>query len=355
VAWPSTRLVGLLGIELPIVQAPMAGTTTPELVAAVSGAGALGSLGGSALEPEALQAGIRRVRELTERPFAVNLFAPHDRPEPPDETVAAVDGVLAPLRREIGLPEPSRARPITPPYEFERLLEVVVAERVPIFSFTFGIPPLDDLRGAGTRLLGTATSVAEAVALEQAGVDAVVAQGSEAGGHRGTFEGSFEDALVGTISLVPQIVDAVEAPVIAAGGIADGRGIAAALALGAAGAQLGTAFIPCPESGAPHGYKQAVLDGVETATTVTRAYTGRPARVLRTPLIDRLESAEIEFASFPAQGVLLQDFRSAAAELDRADLLLLLAGQSAGLTRALPAAELVTTLARETQEQLGRL
>jgi nitronate monooxygenase len=347
-------LVALLGSDLPIVQAPMAGTTTPELVAAVSGAGGLGSLGASVLEPDELRAAIRRIRELTDRPFAVNLFAPHDQPEPTDEVVAAVDAVLRPVRQDLGLPEPVRERPLVPPDRFEALLEVVLAERVPVFSFTFGIPPLDDLRTVGVRVLGTATTVAEATQLERAGADAVVAQGAEAGGHRGTFAADFEEAFIGTMALVPQVVDAVGIPVIAAGGISDGRGIAAALALGADGAQLGTAFIPCPESAAPPGYKRAVLAAAEESTIVTRVYTGRPARAIRTPLLERLESSGVEPAPFPAQAALLWDFRSAAAELDRPDLLFLLAGQAAGLSRELPAAELVATLAAEAQEALAR-
>ena len=329
------------------------GPTTPELVAAVSEAGALGSIGGATLDPDALRAAIRRVRELTEQPFAANLFAPQERPEPTDEVVTAVDAVLRPMRRELELPDPVRKRPLVAPDMFDAQLEVVLDERVPVFSFTFGIPPLDDLRAAGIPVLGTATTVAEAVALAEAGVDAVVAQGSEAGGHRSTFAGPFEDALVGTMALVPQVVDAVGVPVVAAGGIADGRGIAAALALGAEGAQLGTAFLPCPESGIHPGYKRAVLAAGDAETCVTRVYTGRPARAIRTPLIELLESSGVEPAGFPAQAVLTFDFRGAAAELDRADLLFLLAGQAAGLTRELPAGELVRTLAAEAEQVLA--
>lgn len=330
------------------------GTTTPELVAAVSNAGALGSLGGAYLGPDALRESIREIRRRTDRPFAVNLFAPHPKPEPAPETVEAVDAVLSPLRRELGLPAPEREPPLVPPDRLDDELAVVLEERVPVFSFTFGLPELDALREAGIVLMGTATTVEEATLLEKAGVHAVVAQGSEAGGHRGTFAAPFEQALVGTIALVPQVSDEVDVPVVAAGGIADGRGIAAALALGADGAQLGTAFIPCPESGAPEGHKRAVVEAEAHSTSVTRVYTGRAARALRTPLIELLESSGVEPAGFPAQALLLGDLRGAAAELDRADLLFLLAGQAAGLSRPLPAGELVQTLVAETEAALAR-
>jgi nitronate monooxygenase len=354
VAWPSTRLTELLGITVPIVQAPMAGgPTTPELVAAVSEAGALGSIGAATLQPDELRAAIRRVRELTARPFAVNLFAPHERPEPDPDVVEAIDAVLAPLRRELGLPEPDRSGSLVPPYPFEELVDVLIAERVPVFSFTFGIPPLDQIRETGARIIGTATTVADAEAVERAGVDAVVAQGSEAGGHRGTFDEGDGPPLVGTLALVPQVVDRVGVPVVASGGIADGRGLAAALVLGAGGAQIGTAFLTCPESGIPDMYRRAVLEAGDVDTVVSAAQTGRSARMIRTPLVEELERAGVPFAPYPAQGALVFDFWLAAAELDRAELRLLLAGQATALTRSLPAGELVGTIAAETEAALA--
>jgi nitronate monooxygenase len=330
----------------------MAGSTTPRLVAAVSEAGALGSLGCAMLSPDALRDAIREIRSLTARPFAINLFAPHPRGEPDEATIAAVDALLAPRRRELGLPQPVRSGPLAPPDPYEAQLEVVLAERVPVFSFTFGCPPLEPLREAGIPVLGTATTVSEAVALEEAGVDVVVAQGSEAGGHRGSFAVPFERGLIGTIALVPQIVDRVSVPVVAAGGIADGRGVAAALALGASGAQLGTAFLACPESGAPDAHQRALGSPGAADTMVTGAYTGRPARAIRTPLLEELDGLGVA-APYPAQGALLADLRAAGAELDRADLLFLLAGQAAPLARTLPAGELVATLAAETERALA--
>jgi nitronate monooxygenase len=327
-----TRLTELLGIRLPIVQAPMAGgPSTPALAAAVSNAGGLGSLGGGT--PERLRAAIREVRALTDRPFAVNLFAPLPPAEAPREVVAAVHRALAPFRAELGLPEPELPQRLAPPFEAQ--LEVVVEERVPVFSFTFGIPPLD---GLDCVTMGTATTVAEAVELERAGADVVVAQGAEAGGHRGG------DGMVATTALVPQVVGALSVPVVAAGGIMDGRGIAAALALGADGVQLGTAFLATPESGAPPAHKRALHTGHETV--VTSAYSGRPARAIRTPLIDALEAADAQ-APYPLQAALVADLRRAGAELDRPDLQFLLAGQGAPLARDLPAGKLVEQLAQE--------
>jgi nitronate monooxygenase len=348
------RLTELLGVRLPIVQAPMGGATTPELVAAVSEAGALGSLAGAMTSPDALRAAVRRVRELTSRPFAVNLFAPVERAEPAPDVVEAVDRALAPFRRELGLPDPVREHPLVPPDPFEERLAVVVEENVPAFSFTFGIPPLAGVQESGAVIMGTATTADEAAALEEAGVHAVVAQGGEAGGHRGSFAVPFEQALVGTIALVPQVVDRVSVPVVAAGGIADGRGVAAALALGADGAQIGTAFLACPESGIPDAYRRAVLTAAETATVVTGAGCGRHARMIRTRLLSALENAGAGPAPYPAQGLLQLDLRAAGAEQGRADLLFLLAGQAAGLSRRLPAAELVARLAAECENALRR-
>ena len=327
----------------------------PELIAAVSNAGGLGSLGASVLGPDELRDRIRRIRELTDRPFAVNIFAPHDRSEPSAETVAAVDGVLAPWRAELGLPEPQREGPLLLPDQFDEQVAVVLDERVAVFSFTFGVPELGPLKEAGTIVLGTATTPEEAAQLAAAGVDAVVAQGSEAGGHRGTFGGPFEEALVGTLALVPQIVDRVPVPVVAAGGIGDGRGIAAALALGASGAQLGTAFLVCPESGVADTYRQAVLGRSSSATGLTRMYTGRPARAIRTRLIADLEASGVEPASYPAQAALLRDVRDAGAQRGLAEVLFLLAGQASGLARPLPAGELVEQLAAEAEDVLRRL
>jgi nitronate monooxygenase len=241
-----------------------------------------------------------------------------------------------------------------PPGLAEAQLAVVAEERVPVFSFTFGAVPLEPVREAGSVILGTATTAAEAVELERLGVDAIVAQSAEAGGHRGTFAGPFDDALVGGVALVPRIVDRVSVPVLLAGGIMDGRGVAAALALGAEGVQLGTAFLGCPESGTT-ALQREVLAGAGDATAVTRAYSGRHARLVRTPLLDAISGAEVEPLPFPLQATLVADLRTAALEAGRPDLLLVLGGQGAAAIRELPAAELVETLVRETEDAIRRL
>ncbi len=350
-----TRVPGLLGTRYPIVQAPMAGGfTTPELVAAVSNAGALGSLGGATLGPDELRDAIAAVRRLTERPFAVNLFAPVPPPLADAEQIAAMQAMLAPLRAELGLPEPRDVPSAPPPGLVEAQLAVVAEECVPVFSFTFGVLPIEQIRASGSVILGTATTAAEAVELERLGVDAIVAQAGEAGGHRGTFLGPFEDAVVGGVALVPRIVDRVSVPVLLAGGIMDGRGIAAALALGAEGVQLGTAFLGCPESGAT-ALQRDVLEGSGDATVVTRAYSGRQARLVRTRLVDVVAGADVDPLPFPLQFSVAADVRAAALEVGRADLLFVLAGQGAAGLRELPAAELVQTLVRETEEAIRRL
>jgi nitronate monooxygenase len=352
VAWPTTQAAELLGVRYPIVQAPMAGATTPELVAAVAEAGGLGFFGAARTDPDELRATIRRARELTDRPFGVNVFAwpPFDADADPAEVLEA----LGPLYAEVGVPVPAEVRaPFDPPELLQRQLAVIAEERVPVFSFTFGIPPLDDVRAAGAVIGGTATTPDEAVALEQAGVDFVVAQGSEAGGHRGTFLHRFDEALIGSLALVPAVVDAVGVPVLAAGGIMDGRGIAAALALGADGVQIGTAFLPSPESALSAVERRALAAARET--TLTDRLTGRPARAIRTRVADELAEAGVAPLPFPLQAVATGPITRAAIEQERDDLAVVLAGQGAPFARALLAAELVAALVSETEEALAAL
>jgi nitronate monooxygenase len=352
VAWPTTRVTELLGIRYPIVQAPMAGATKPELVAAVSNTGGLGSFGAARTDPEEVRATIRRIRELTDRPFGINVFA-----WPPFDADADPTGVLAalrPLYEEVGAQVPAEVRaPFDPPALLEAQLAVIVEERVPVFSFTFGIPPLDDVRAAGALIAGTATTPDEAAALEEAGVDFVVAQGSEAGGHRGTFLHGFDEALIGSLALIPAVVDAIGIPVLAAGGIMDGRGIAAALALGADGVQVGTAFMRSPESALSAVERKALASGRETR--LSDRFTGRPARAIRTRLADELDDANVAPLPFPLQAVATGPIARAAIEQEREDLALVLAGQGAPLGRAVGAAELVTALVAETEAALERL
>lgn len=341
-----TGLTRLLGIEHPIIQAGMAGgATTPGLVAAVSEAGGLGTLGAAYLSPEGIREAIREVREITERPFAVNLFIP----EPFDPSLYDPEEVNAPLaryREELSIEAPAEIPSYTQPFEDQ--LAVVLEERVPVFSFTFGVPDearLSALKEAGTVVVGTATTVREALVLEERGVDAVVGQGSEAGGHRGTFIGDFESALVGTMALVPQLADSVSVPIVAAGGIMDGRGLAAALVLGAEGVQMGTAFLPCPESGIHPEYKEVVLAAESEETALTRAFSGKPARGIRNRFMEEMEGREVP--AYPVQNAYTRDIRAAAAREDRIEFMSLWAGQAARLGRAVPAAEVVESVVRE--------
>jgi nitronate monooxygenase len=338
-----------LGLRYPIVQAPMAGgPDTPALAAAVSAAGGLGSLGCAYLSAAKIEAAAADVRARTDRPFALNLFVRAGEPAAEAAAAARVAPVLDAFRRELGLAPgmpPARA-PSVEPYAAQ--LAAVMRARPAVFSFTFGVPSreeLDALRAAGIVTVGTATTLAEGEALERAGVDAICAQGAEAGGHRGTFLGRFEDALVGTMALARQLVRAVRVPVLAAGGIMDGAGIRAALALGAAGAQLGTAFLDCPEAGTPAAHRRALSSEAARVTSITRAFSGRPARGIRNRFVEAFE--RVEPAGFPEQQQLTAEVRAAAAKAERADLMQLWAGQAAPLIRALSAAALVETLAAE--------
>jgi nitronate monooxygenase len=258
---------------------------------------------------------------------------------------------LAPYYDELSLDGmPALTAPMAP---FDAaMLEVVLAIKPGVVSFHFGLPEaamLDTLRAAGILILCSATTVAEARALEAAGVDAIIAQGFEAGGHRGTFTEPHEAGTIGTFALVPQVVDAVSVPVIAAGGIADGRGIAAAFALGASGVQPGTAFLSCPEAGTQPLYRQALAEARDDATRLTRAFSGRPARALRNRFVDEMAPLEGEAAPFPLQRSLTGPLAAAAQAEGSADFSTLWSGQAAALNRALPAAELVELLVREAR------
>ena len=350
-----TVLTERLRVSHPIIQAPLAGGgDTPALVAAVAEAGALGFIGAAYLTPAQIAEAAAAVQAATRRPFGVNLFAPLPPSGGPMDVARAVARV-APYYAELGLPAPTPPQP--PPDAFDAQLAAALESGASVFSFTLGVLPpaaIAAIKARGMFLMGTATTVDEARALERAGVDAVVVQGAEAGGHRGTFATAFEHAMVGTMALVPQIVDAVRVPVVASGGIMDGRGITAALALGAAAVQMGTAFLTCEEAGVPEAYKAAILAARDDGTRISRAFSGRPARGLVNRFMTEVDASG-DVLPFPFQNALTRPLRTAAAKADRAEFLSLWAGQGAPLARRQKAAALVTRLAAEAEAVLARL
>jgi nitronate monooxygenase len=346
-----TSLLDKLGIEHPILLAPMGGGPgTPELAAAVCEAGGLGSLGASYMTPAQMHEAIRKTRSLTRKPFNVNLFAGGHDVRPPANPGPML-AILAEIHASLGLPAPALPPVLRDP--FAEQLEVVLEERPAVFSFTFGIPGREAMarvKARGMMILGTATTVREARLLEEAGVDAIVAQGAEAGAHRGTFADSFEASMVPLADLLRGVVRETSLPVIASGGIMNGGDIAVALANGAAAVQLGTAFLACPESGASEAYKRAILEAGRDTTVITRAYSGRPARGIANAFITRLEGREEIILPYPLQNALTRPMRTAAAQRGEAGCLSLWAGQGVARARSLPAGELVRRLAVETRE-----
>jgi len=337
-----------VGIRHPIIQAPMGGAnaTPPALVAAVSNAGGLGFLGAAYMSPEQIGRECAAIRSLTDRPFGLNLFAPTEVPESPGDVGAAVDSIAG-YHTELGLGAPKP--PALPTHTFEQQLDVALDGGMRVFSFTFNTLPAETIarvKQRGVYVVGTATTVEEARILATAGVDAIAAQGSEAGAHRGTFAGDFESSMVGTMALVPQIVRAVDLPVIACGGIMNGSGIVAAMKLGASAAGLGTAFLVTDECGVADSYKNLVVASRDDATRLTRAFSGRPARGIVNRAMVEIEHAATILA-YPYQNSLTREMRTAAAKQDRAEFLSLWAGQAAALARRMPAAQLVETLLRE--------
>jgi nitronate monooxygenase len=352
----STEFTRWLGIDHPIIQAPMAGNgSTPAMTAEASAAGGLGSIGAAYLTLDALAAEVAEVRSRTDRPFAINLFAQSEsRPGAADP--APMLALLARHHAELGLEPP--ALPSPPPNALDAQLAAMLVHRPAVVSFTMGLlPPADvaRLKAAGIKTMGTATTVAEAKALEATGVDAIIAQGSEAGGHRGTFLGPWQAAMIGTMALVPQIVDAVRLPVIAAGGIMDGRGIVAAEALGAAAVQMGTAFLVAPASSAPEAFKAALLAATDSTSTITLAFSGRPARGLRNRFLTEVEAVPDQILSFPLQNAATRPMRTAAARKGDIERLSLWSGQASALGRRLGTGELMTRLAAEAAEVRARL
>jgi nitronate monooxygenase len=358
--WSATRVAQRLGIEHAIIQGPFGnGASSPRLVAAVSNAGGLGSYGAVHLTPAQIRQEIEAIRQLTRRTFAINLWIPL-----PGERELRVEraqfdaamSLLQPYYEQFGLTPPEyRERFATPLYEEQ--IEAVLDSRPPAFSFVYGVPSpqiLERCRSLNIRTLGTATNVDEAGALDAAGVDIIVASGAEAGGHRISFLRE-PDESPGVLALIPQVVDAVKTPVVAAGGIADGRGIAGALALGAEGVQVGSAFLACDESNANPVHRAELRKPTARYTSLTRAFSGRYARGIKNELMRQLQPHESAALPFPVHSLLTQPIFQAAIRAGRPDSLSLWCGQSAALIRHTAAADLLRFLVADTSEVLGRL
>jgi nitronate monooxygenase len=343
-------LLRRIGIELPIIQAPMAGVSTPEMAAAVSNAGGLGSIGIGAADPATARKMILAVRALTARPFNVNVFCHAPAVANPEREAAWV-ARLAPEFARHGATPPARLREIYTSFVTDAATQAVLREeKPPVVSFHFGLPPsnvIAALRDAGIVLLASATSPAEGKVIAAAGVHAVVAQGYEAGGHRGVFDPTAPDDRLGTMALTRLLVKALDVPVVAAGGIMDGAGITAALALGAAAAQLGTAFVACPESSADAGYRAALLGPPAEHTVMTSAISGRPAPCLA----NRFTALDGDVPAYPIAYDAGKALHAAAGAKGEFGYGAQWAGQGAPLARSLPAAELVARL----RDEMGRL
>jgi nitronate monooxygenase len=340
------KMMQALDLTVPIIQAPMAGgATTPELVAAVSNAGGLGSLGAGYMSPEAITTAIHAIRRLTSKPFAVNLFIP----EKINVTPAAMNAAC------LGINQSSQSlrvetKPVYPPFavEFDAQMKAVLEARVPVFSFTFGmLAPqwLKKLKQHRVVILGTATSIKEATLLELSGVDGVVLQGSQAGGHRGTFEGAAEESLFELRSLLTQCQQALGAvPLIAAGGIATRQDVTAVLSCGASLVQIGTSFLTTHESGIHPAYKNCLLALKRDETTLTRVFSGKLARGLSNKFIQKMREKNTPLLDYPAQNALTKTLRDAAKSQNNPEYMSMWAGQSAALCRDCSAADLIDNL-----------
>jgi nitronate monooxygenase len=357
--WNENRFTAKLGIEYPIIQGPLGGLSSQRLTAAVSNFGGLGSFGAHSLPPDAIKDVIAEIRSLTSKPFAMNLWVSMEDEGARTSDENSFNRSVAPLAvhlAALGAPRPTY-KPYSP-IRFEDQARVLLDEKVRVFSFIYGIPPLEILeecRAKGIVTIGTATTPDEAAALQEAGVDAVVASGFEAGGHRGSFLRSAEDSLTGTLSLVPQIVDIVDVPVIAAGGIGDARGVIAALALGAEALQMGTVFLACEESGASRLHRQALRGKRAGRTALTKGFTGRLARGIHNRLLEELNREGTAILPYPLQRKLVRNLAVPAEAAGRSDLLPLWAGQSANLSTCTDLLTFLTSLVEEVSEIAGRI
>ena len=355
--WRDRRLLDLFDIEHPIVQAPMAGISSPQMAIAASDAGALVSIAAAMLTPETLRAELQLVQQATGRPINVNFFV-HKPPVVDAAREAAWRRRLDGYYREFGLSfDGAGGGPARAPFSAE-MCDVLLEYKPRVASFHFGMPDaslVKRLKDAGVVVVSSATTVEEARWLEKNGCDAVIAQGNEAGGHRGIFLSDDIARQPGTMALVPQVVDAVKVPVIAAGGIGDGRGIAAALALGAAGVQVGTAFLLAPEARTTALHRKALAEARDDSTTLTNIFTGRPARSIVNRYVREVGPMSADAPVFPLAAGLSAPLRTAAEAAGSSDFMPLWSGQAPGFAREMPAGVLVQTLVKETSEVLQRV
>jgi nitronate monooxygenase len=344
-----TEITRRLKLDAPIVQGPFGGgLSSVDLAVAVSELGGLGSFGVHHLDGEGIRDIAAKIRARTRRSFALNLWIPHQRSDDPPLTDAQWKGALELLRpwfEELRVPLPDRPARFSPRYDEQ--IETVLELKPPVFSFVFGVPSADVLercRRAGIITIGAATIPEEAKALADAGVDAVVATGMEAGGHRVSFLREPEDCLTGTLALVPATVDTVKVPVIAAGGIVDAAGVAAVRGLGASAAQVGTAFLACEESSASALHKQMLFSEAAKRTSLTRGFTGRLARSIHNEFVERMKGKEAQLPPYPVQAWLTARLKDAALKAGRTDLISMWAGQGAGRLKHRRAAEVFAGL-----------
>ena len=354
---PDRRVLDLLRIELPILQAPMAGSALGELAAAVSDAGGLGALACALLDAARIRTEVAAIRARTGRPLNLNFFC-HAQPAPDPGRDAVWRDALAGAYRDLGLePGATVAGPVRRPFDAE-MLALVGELRPEVVSFHFGLPAADlvaAVKATGAVVLSSATTVAEARWLEARGCDAIIAQGAEAGGHRGMFLTTDVASQVGTMALVPQVVDAVRVPVIAAGGIADARGIAAAFALGASAVQIGTAYLLCPEARPAPVHAAALRAAVDDSTVLTNVFTGRPARGIANRLVREAGPMSAVAPPFPHAAAAVMPLRARAEGAGSGDFTPLWAGQAVALARAEPAGVLTRRLADEAARRMASL
>lgn len=353
--WRDRRILDLFGIDLPIIQAPMAGVSTPEMAIAVSNAGGLGSLAVAQLTLDQARNDLAAIRQATVRPVNVNFFA--HKPAPADAAqIAAWRDLLAPYYRELGL-DPDAPVPLVDRAPFDDRFAAWVEEARPeVVSFHFGLPEqalLDRVKATGAKVISSATTVAEARWLEERGADAVIAMGFEAGGHRGNFLSDDMGRQTGTMALVPQVVDAVSLPVIAAGGIADARGVTAALALGASAVQIGTAYMLTPEARLSAPHRDALRHATADDTMITNLFTGRPARGVVNRLMRDLGGMSAVAPGFPFAAGALAPLKARAEAAGSADFTNLWSGQAVHLAKEMPAATLTRHLAAGSLEKLA--